>query len=197
MAVEAPFGDSTTQARYQAYLRGEYQLRNSEKEQIGFRLAKQLGHQQIYPIDVRMNMDDDGITKLVRENPQKFGPYMAGLQQMGQDAMSMMGKWLAEGTIGSMLYNMNIRTLHDISHALYFKAFVPIVKGDNYAGADMVSGWYHRNIRTFSNLHQISDQSDDRIFVVYGAGHIPLLQRFAEDSPYFRLDEVGDYLRGL
>ena len=197
VAVESPFGDSTTLARYQAYLRGELQLRNSEEEQIGFRLAKQLGHQTVYPIDVRMPLKDDGIGRLIETNPQKYGRYMASLQSTGETAMSLMGKWLKEGTIGSMLYNMNLEELNDIGHGLYFRSLVPIVEGQDYAGADMVNTWYHRNLRIFSNLHKISNSPGDRIFVIYGAGHIPLLQRFAEDSPYFRTDNILDYLRGL
>lgn len=197
VAVESPYGDSTTLARYQAYLRGELTLRNSEKEQIGFRLAKQLGHKTVYPIDVRMMLKDDGISKLIGANPQKFGPYMESLQKTGETAMALMGKWLSEGSIGSMLYNMNEKELNDVGHGIYFRSFVPIVEGQDYAGADMVNTWYHRNLRIFSNLHKISDSPADRIFVIYGAGHIPLLERFAEDSPYFRMDKVQDYLRGL
>ena len=197
VAVESPYDDSTTLARYQAYLRGELTLRNSEKEQIGFRLAKQLGHKTVYPIDVRMMLNDDGIGKLIGTDPQKFGPYMEKLQKTGKTAMSLMGKWLSEGTIGSMLYKMNEQELNDIGHGTYFQSFVPIVVGEDYAGADMVNTWYHRNLRIFSNLHKINDSPTDRIFVVYGAGHIPLLQQFAKDSPYFRLDNVQDYLRGL
>ncbi len=60
VAVEAPRGDSATIARYKAYVKGEIELRKSEEEQIGFRLAKLLGHETIYPIDVRMNLDNAG-----------------------------------------------------------------------------------------------------------------------------------------
>jgi hypothetical protein len=92
---------------------------------------------------------------------------------------------------------MNSRELNDLSHAIYFQAFLPIVRGDDYAGADLVSTWYQRNLRIFSNLHQISDNPDDRILIIYGQGHMPLFQRFAEDSPHFRLDDVQEYLKGL
>jgi hypothetical protein len=144
-----------------------------------------------------MMLDDEGISQLISADPQKYGPYMQALQQSGEAAMTMMGNWLSEGTIGTMLYNMNEPELNDIGHGVYFRSMVPIVEGANYQGADMVNTWYHRNLRIFSNFHKISDSPTDRIFVVYGAGHIPLLQRFAEDSPYFRLDDVQDYLRGL
>ncbi len=197
VAVEAPFGDSATIARYQAYLRGERELRKSEEEQIGFRLAKQLGHSTIYPIDVQMRLNDKGIQKVIESDPAKYGAYLNEIQILGKTAMSMMGKWLQEGTIGSMLYQMNIEELNDIGHSGYFRTFVPIVREQDYAGADFVNTWYQRNLRIFSNLHKISDRPDDRIFIVYGAGHVPLLQRFAEDSPYFRVENILDYLRGL
>ncbi len=197
VAVEAPYQDSITIARYQAYLRGEHELGKSEKEQIGFRLAKKLGHSTIYPIDVRMNMNDESIGELVGKNPEKYGRYLASLQSMGEGAMAIMGEWLSKGTIGSMLYNMNDPNLNDMSHALYFQSFVPIVQDDNYAGADMVNTWYQRNLRIFSNLHQINDRPDDRIFIIYGQGHKPLIEQFAKDSPYFRADNVQDYLKGL
>ncbi len=197
VAIEAPLGDSLAQARYQAYLRGELTLSNSEKEQIGFRLAKQLGHDKIYPIDVRQGLDGSEMEKLVKANPEKYGPYLANLQNTGKTVISLMGKWLQEGSIGAMLYKMNDASVNEVGHAVYFQSLMPIVEGNNYAGPGMVVDWYQRNLHIFSNLHQISDRPDDRIFIVYGAGHIPLLQQFANDSPYFRVDSVQDYLRGL
>jgi hypothetical protein len=197
VAIEAPFGDSATIVRYQAYLRGDHALRKSEEEQIGFRLAKQLGHETIYPIDVQMGMDSKPLEPVIASDPAKFGPLMQELQVIGQAAVAQMGTWLQEGTIGSMLYKMNDPDLLDLSHAFYYRVFAPIISGSDYAGADLISGWYQRNLRIFTNLHQISDSPEDRIFVIYGQGHIPLLQQFADDSPYFRVDDVRTYLRGL
>jgi hypothetical protein len=197
IAIESRFGDSATIAQYKAYLRGDHVLRNSEEEQIGFRLAKQLGHETLYPIDVKMGLDNARLDGIIGSDPAKFGPYMQELQTIGEAAISQMGEWLKTGTIGSMLYHMNSKELNDLSHAIYFQAFLPIVRGDDYAGADLVSTWYQRNLRIFSNLHQISDNPDDRILIIYGQGHMPLFQRFAEDSPHFRLDDVQEYLKGL
>jgi hypothetical protein len=197
IAIEAPFGDTNVVARYEAYVRGEHVLRNREEEQIGFRLAKQLGHPTIYPIDIQMDMDGSGLDAVIGTDPQKFGPYMQELQVIGQAAVTQMGKWLSEGTIGSMLYKLNDPMLNEVGHEFYFRVFVPIIKEKNYAGVDMVSDWYHRNLRIFGNLHQITDHPDDRIFILYGQGHVPLLQKFADDSPYFRVENVQEYLRGL
>lgn len=194
IAVESPLNDSLTLARYQGYLDGTIELRRSEEEQIGFRLAKMLGHQTIYPIDVKQGLPQDEIGKLVGSDPQKYGPYLAELEKTGNGAMEIMDGWLKNGTIREMLYNMNDPELEYVALELYFRYFVPIVKDDNYAGADMVNTWYHRNIRIFSNLHQVSDSQEDRILVVYGQGHVPLLKHFTEQSPYFEVEDVRKYL---
>ena len=194
VAVESPLNDSLTLARYEGYLSGEIKLRKSEEEQIGFRLAKEMGHKTIYPIDVRMGLDNAGLSNLVQGNPQKFGPIIGGLEPAGNKAMEIMADWLANGTIREMLLKMNDPTTEDIALSMYFQYFVPIVEDDNYAGADMVNTWYHRNLRIFSNLHQISDRTDDRILVVYGQGHVPLLKHFTRMSPFFEIVEAANYL---
>ena len=52
IAVEVePEDDAALQTRYQGYLKGSYQLRHSEVEQIGFRLAEERGHCKVYPVN--------------------------------------------------------------------------------------------------------------------------------------------------
>lgn len=195
IAVEAPFGDSATQARYRQYLTGQYELGRGEEEQIGFRLAKLLGHQQIYPIDSKGKFDADALQTVVAANPAKHGPRMAEIQQLGGKAMQQMGQWLREGTIGDMLYEMNRPEFLDLNYDLYLRIFLPTVEGDNYAGADLVGDWHHRNLRIMSNLHQLGLTPEDRVLVIFGQGHVPLFERIAEDSPYFEVVSVLPYLR--
>jgi len=52
VAVEADIGDDRIPKRYAYYLAGKHELTRDETEQIGFRLAKELGHQTVYPVDV-------------------------------------------------------------------------------------------------------------------------------------------------
>ncbi|MCB0547909.1 MAG: hypothetical protein KDD19_10010 [Phaeodactylibacter sp.] len=195
IAVEAPYGDSATIARYQEYLAGKRELRRSEEEQIGFRLAKMLGHKTIYPIDVRMDIWPPALEQAIAANPAEHGPRMAEMDQLGKAAITQMGQWLKEGTIADMLYEMNRPEFLDLAYQLYLRIFLPTVEGDNYAGADLVAAWYQRNLRIMSNLHQIGLTPEDRVLVVYGQGHVPLFERIAEDSPYFEVVSVLPYLR--
>lgn len=195
IAIEAPFGDSATVARYREYLAGKRELRRSEEEQIGFRLAKMLGHEAIYPIDVRLDIGQPGLEKAIAANPAAHGPRMGELDQMGKAAVAQMDKWLKEGTVADMLYEMNRPEFLDLNYELYLRFFLPTVEGDNYAGADLVAAWNQRNLRIMSNLHQIGLTPEDRVLVVYGQGHVPLFERIAEDSPYFEVVSVLPYLR--
>lgn len=195
IAIEAPFGDSATAARYQQYLAGNYELRRSEEEQIGFRLAKMLGHEAIYPIDVRMGLEQAGLEQVIAANPAEHGPRMAEIDRLGKAAVALMGQWLKEGTIADMLYEMNRPEFLDLNYELYLRIFLPTVEGDNYAGADLVAAWNQRNLRIMSNLHQLGLGPEDRVLVVYGQGHVPLFERIAEDSPYFEVVSVLPYLR--
>lgn len=192
--VEAPWADSATQARYHQYVAGTRDLRKSEEEQIGFRLAKRMGHERIYAIDVRMQLDNEALGPLIGTNPA-FQERMGRLNHLGQEAMRIMGAWLAEGTVGDMLFNMNRPDMLARAHEPYVEYFVPIVADTNYAGADMVATWYRRNLRIFANLHRVADSPDDRLFVIYGQGHIKILRDLVQDVPGFCVEDALGYLK--
>lgn len=52
IAVEAGFSDNRITQRYTDYLAGRYDLTRNEVGQLGFRVAKELGHATVYPVDV-------------------------------------------------------------------------------------------------------------------------------------------------
>ena len=193
IAVEAPWGDKPTVDRYTAYFEGKREMRKSEEEQIGFRLAKKMGHKEIYAIDVKMPLKDDALKPLIGANP-KFQAKMGELNKVGNQAIEIMGKWLSEGTVSYMLYKMNQPDLLKKAHLPYIAYFAPIADGDNYAGADMVATWYQRNLRIFANLTRIAEPGD-RIFVIYGMGHIPIIKDLVEDSPDFCTVDPLPYLK--
>src|SRR5439155_2037 len=52
IAVEGDFSDNHIPKNYTDYLAGKHELTRNEIEQIGFRLAKELGHKTVHPVDV-------------------------------------------------------------------------------------------------------------------------------------------------
>ena len=109
--------------------------------------------------------------------------------------MQTMGRWLSEGTVGEMLYNMNLPAYIWKAHLPYIAYIVPVAEGNTYAGADMVATWYQRNIRIFANITRITESADDRIFAIYGAGHVPIIRQLIIDSPDYCVEDPLPYLK--
>lgn len=195
VAVEAPWGDSATLERWREVRSGEREPRRNEEEQIGFRLAKRLGHETIHPIDFRLGLDFDALNGVVEQDPA-LGSQMQKMAAMGEEAISLMAEWLREGSIGHMLYRMNEPDNLARAHWPYVEIFLPMVAGENYGGAELVADWYERNLRIFANLLRTATSPEDRVFVVFGQGHIPILRQLVIDHPHYCLEDPLPYLEG-
>jgi len=69
-------------------------------------------------------------------------------------------------------------------------------KGNEFFGPDFVTGWwFNRNLRIFRNIQKINAKPADRILVIFGAGHMTLLNSFFDASPEYKLLKVNDYLK--
>lgn len=61
-------------------------------------------------------------------------------------------------------------------------------ESENFEGPDALSMfWINRNLRIFKNIKDIDYEENDRILVLFGAGHISILRYFFECSPEFEL----------
>lgn len=191
IAVEYPVGHARIQEAYQAYLKGERKLGDGETEQIGFRLAKRLGHERIHPVDHKLDMDFDTVMKAVEKYNQKamfdqaFG--------MAQEYVGGTQRLIDTSTIGAALRLMNDPRQLDAGHGAY--AIMAQVGGPgDPVGAKVVAGWYERNLLIFSNLVRLIESPEERVLLVIGAGHAKLLRDAIAQSPNLRLEEVVDYL---
>lgn len=63
----------------------------------------------------------------------------------------------------------------------------------DYVQSKYLSEWYYRNLCIFSNLQSIAKQYD-RIVVLYGAGHIPILKDLINMSDSMNLIDINKYL---
>ena len=66
-------------------------------------------------------------------------------------------------------------------------------KLEDYKGVDALAMyWYNRNLRIFRNIQKIETSPDDRILVLFGAGHIQILAQLFECSPEYKLVKFDD-----
>jgi hypothetical protein len=62
-----------------------------------------------------------------------------------------------------------------------------------YGKSDYLTNWYKRNIRMMANVARIS-KPGDRVLLIVGAGHLPVMRDFAIHSPAFCLADTLHYL---
>ncbi|HUE77208.1 MAG TPA: DUF5694 domain-containing protein, partial [Longimicrobiales bacterium] len=64
----------------------------------------------------------------------------------------------------------------------------------NWAGPDLVSDWFRRNIRIYSNILDLVESPEERILVIFGAGHLGWLRHNFATDPEVRLRKLADLI---
>ena len=183
---------------YNEYLRGRSRLSRSEDQQIGFRLGKLLGIKSLHCID-SWGRDYEDIAKLfnAKDSPEnkKFMKYFSA----NPDSSKMFLPRFVFKTSGirTELQRLNDKNnvRRDLGNYLIgvFKYETP---GNEYFGPDFVSGWwFDRNLRIFRNLQKIGAGPSNRIVVIFGAGHLNLLNVLLASSPEYELIGANEYLK--
>ncbi len=191
IALEAPPEAVNIQQDYANYLKGTYKLTANEREQLGFRLARQLGHQQVYLIDHLIGMDTNAVIAAAQQTGNKV--FLTGFQKVIAEVQEMM-KRQAQMTVRENLLQWNDPSLLARSRDFYLQ-MTRVGGGGKFTGADDVSRWYQRNFRIFTNLSQIVTAPTERVLVIFGNGHAPILRELVQSSPDMKLAEPNAYLR--
>ena len=194
VAVEAA-ADSTVNDDYARWRAEERPLSPNETEQLGFRLAAAAELERVEAIDVRSNLPDERLGEAVAGDPS--GANARRLEELtayGEEAMRTLSGWLSNGSIGEMLYRMNTPAALAWAHRPYVDHLLMIRTDDGYAGASYIAEWYRRNFAIFVNLAETAGSPSDRLLVVYGQGHVPILRDLVGQHPDFCVEDPLPYL---
>jgi hypothetical protein len=191
IAIEADTGSQRVAREYADYLAGKYTLSRNEIDQIGYRLAKELGHHVVYPVDVDGEFPWQRLVNYAKANgrSEKFEAINAGWGAL----VKQQGDFLRSHTVLDTLEYMNSdsRVAKDV--ALYH-ATVPYGDPYDYAGPDLLAAWYQRNIRIYSNVVKLIESPNDRILVIYGAGHLGWLRQDIANDSTVKLRKLAELL---
>ncbi|KAA9339312.1 mitochondrial RNA-splicing protein MRS1 [Hymenobacter busanensis] len=202
--VEAP---PAQQARfdslYRAYVAGRHALRRNEREQLGFRLARQLGLPRVWGVDAT-------------------GSYYPSLQQLFNDTARLRrferyldhspdsvferryralyaAEDLLPARVGVVATLAQLNEPANLLHkqgAYLVGGFKYEEESQAYTGVDFeTSRWYSRNLRILRNMQRLPIRPGDRVLLIIGAGHAGLLNYFLQCSPEYELVSAGPYLR--
>jgi hypothetical protein len=189
IAIEASAGSERITRDYNEYLAGRYTLTRNENDQLGFRLAKELGHKAVHAVDV------DGDFQYMRVmNYAKANGKMAqfdSMQARVAQRVKQQSEFLQAHTILETLERMNsdsaaAEALASDMEFVYF--------GDRweFAGPDLLTFWFQRNLRIYNRITALIESPAERILVIYGAGHLGPLRQIVSADARVRLRKLSD-----
>jgi len=189
IAIEADVGSERVAKQYSDYLAGKYTLTRNEDDQIGYRLAKELGHRAVYPVDESGDFPWKRVVNYAKANGLE--PKFNAIQANWGAEVKELDEFLHSHTVLETFDYMNSDAAAAKGVASYY-ACVPIGDPEDYAGPDLLAAWYQRNIRIYHNIVNLIDSSNDRILVIYGAGHLGWLQLNAANDATVKLRKLAD-----
>ena len=208
IAIEAdPRFDTKINTNYHGYLKGTYELKRGEGDQIGFRLAKLMGHSRLYGVDywpkewtILDKIDDHLLDrygfaeKHNQEHLLRPPPIAEGKIITDKDGTTWIEPEKYQSIIEMYIQGNEPEGIR-ADHRHYLRS-ARIGLGDQYPGANwLVHSWYARNLKTFVNITRITESPDDRILLIIGGGHVFLIQQFLEDSGDYIVESPLKYLK--
>jgi hypothetical protein len=183
---------------YNQYLLGKYILSRNEEEQIGFRIAKMMKLKKIYCVD-SWGRDYEAISTVIEgkdslSNKKFMNYFNKSIDTLQQYFPKPIFK--TKG-IRAELIRQNEENKVKTDLGTYLLGIFKYENNENdFFGTDFVTGWwFNRNLRIFRNIQKINASPTDRILVIFGAGHMNLLNVFFDASPEYKLLKINKYLK--
>ena len=192
--MPAPF----TVPRYRAFTTAELATNRNEIVQIGFRLAHQLGHSDVYGFD---EQPGEGEPNYFQYDRIEAYANAHGLSALNDQAMAFfrgkmeeMQRAQASHSIAELLLRQNDPEMERADHMRGYYYALPMGDADNQVGAEFNAYWYMRNAKMFAKIALIAEPGD-RLLVLVGSGHRYWLTHFAKNMPGFSAVDPRPYLQ--
>jgi Family of unknown function (DUF5694) len=168
----------------------------NEIDQIGFRLASQLGHKQVYAVDEQSATVDyfpfEKLTEYAKTSNQQI-KVDAMLASSAVQAKKMEAA-IKTKTVREMLMSINTGDYGVNEMRDFYWPLNAIGDDKQQPGAELNAMWFMRNTKIMSKITQIA-KPGDRIIVMFGAGHGYWLRQMVSGTPGFRLVEPNTFLK--
>jgi hypothetical protein len=188
---------------YRAYVAGRHALRRDERQQLGFRLARQLGLPRVWGVDadghyypeLQQLFNDTArlhrFERFLEHNPDSAMERRYRAQYAAEDLLPARA-----GVVAALTTLNEPANLQRKQGAYLVGGFKYEEAPQSNTGVDFETArWYSRNLRILRNLQRLPVGPGDRVLLIIGAGHAGLLNYFLQCSPEYQWVDVGPYLR--
>ncbi len=184
---------------YQAYLKGNYKLGKNEAFQVGFKLAKTLGHDKVFcvdnnpPLPESINEIDDwdayadslGHLELWHSYNQENAEYNTYMDTIQRHL-----------NVTDYLLLINSKEYSIRNKQLWTTGLINVGYLDKYVGADLLGRWYRRNSRIYANSKNLVHRdSKENLLIIYGGAHKWVLDELFDSSPDFQVVQFNELMR--
>ena len=192
VAVEISFGrDSMSNSLYRRYVAGSYALDHTEMQQLGFRVARRAGLARIYGVDYDLDVNLAPVLVWALAHGQPELPFAA--RSLSTTLIAEADSLMKHATVGEIIAALNSARA-DSAHGIYL-ASLRVGADTSYPGATVAARWYERNLKIAANILRVIDAPTDRVLVIIGAAHAPILRELLERVPGVRVAPAADVLR--
>lgn len=188
------------------WLMAEYRMHKAERTPLGRNEYYQIGFRimDMAKIDTLYTVDADPLVNDLYEGPDSLlhRPWLdslyVGWDWGGADPISKQYTELykqqdlfeRDHTLLESFLALNDDHMLDRGYGAYLHGGFEL---SDQRGADILSlHWYNRNLRIFRNIQEITTSPDDRILVLFGAGHMGILKHLFECSPQYKLVRLSE-----
>lgn len=183
---------------FQLYKNEKYTLGRNEVEQLGFRLAAKLGLNRVQCVDTwgKMYNSLDFLFNDTASRTIKFEKYYF----KNPDTVYIKNEKLFKGNtpniISTLIRLNNPKHIKESLGPYLIGHFKYEEKPGDYTGADFEAArWFDRNLRIFRNIQRSVTKKTNRILVIFGAGHMNILNYLFECSPEYQFISPEPYLK--
>ena len=182
---------------YKEYRNNRFKLGRNEIYQLGFRIASEMNHSKLYTVDEQPFSHANRNKYVWIDSLWSSRIPVDSLRDQYWDARykefytASDSAELSLSMLEIFLF-LSQPAIQNRSHGHY------LVSGFNtvsHQGPDALAlWWYNRNLRIFNSILKTRPTSEERIIVLFGNGHMPILKHCFQASPEFEVVELRSLL---
>lgn len=183
---------------YTEWKAGKEDLMANERSQIGMRLVEMFNLDSIYGVDdwpLIMDLHYDSLLTNISYLDSIYRRHYFGGNDSIQKRYTEFYKYEETFQLNNTLLESFKYLNSDKVLNRYFGAYIAGGQfvSEEKEGPDALSMfWFNRNLRIYRNIQRVETNEDDRILILFGAGHIPILKWFFECSPEYELVKFNE-----
>lgn len=164
-----------------------------EEIQIGFRLAKKLGLNKIFCVDVKQSLPYHKIKEFEKNFAnEEESPFFKNSIYPFKDKSQKLD--LSNQSLSEYYLKMNNDFHKKYRFYDYFHYSMSYQSENDFTGAEFTSVWHERNLKIYSKILNHLSEEDKTIFVLFGSSHTDILEQFFKLNPHFKIIKLNEII---